>query len=94
MLGMIKRDLRKCMTYTIDGQITQSRRGNLSYPKIMTMKKNYLIKDHYLLQLENDTLREQLKQLKAEIAELKNKLNEKEMPKMQDRKTIDGLLHQ
>jgi regulator of replication initiation timing len=58
------------------------------------MKNNYLIKDHYLLQLENDTLREQLKLLKAEIAELKNKLNEKEMPKMQDRKTIDGLLHQ
>lgn len=58
------------------------------------MKNNYLIKDHYLLQLENDTLREQLKQLKAEIAELKNKLNEKEMHKMQDRKANDRILHQ
>jgi len=60
----------------------------------MRMKNNYLIKDHYLLQLENDTLREQLKQLKAEIAELKNKLNEKEMHKMQDRKANDRILHQ
>jgi len=60
----------------------------------MRMKNNYLIKDHYLLQLENDTLREQLKQLKAEIAELKNKMNEKEMHKMQDRKAVDRILHQ
>jgi ribosomal protein L29 len=56
------------------------------------MKNNYLIKDHYIIQLENDQLKERIKELKLEIAELKFKLNEKEMPKMQDRKTTNGIL--
>ena len=58
------------------------------------MKKNYLIKDHYLIQLENDTLREQLKLLKAENAKLKTMLNEKEMLKMQETETTQRFLHE
>jgi regulator of replication initiation timing len=46
------------------------------------MKNNYLLKDHYIIQLENDTLREQLKELKAENAKLKMIINEKEMCKV------------
>ena len=60
----------------------------------MKMKKNYLIKDHYLIQLENDTLREQLKLLKAENAKLKTMLNEKEMLKMQETETTQRFLHE
>ena len=56
------------------------------------MKNNYLIKDHYLLELENETLREQLKKLKAEINKLKTMLNEKEMPKMQRTKATQRFL--
>jgi len=56
------------------------------------MKNNYLIKDHYLLELENETLREQLKKLKAEINKLKTMLNEKEMPKMQGDKATQRFL--
>jgi predicted nuclease with TOPRIM domain len=58
----------------------------------MKMKNNYLIKDHYLIQSENDTLREQLKELKAENAKLKTMLNEKEMPKMQGDKATQRFL--
>lgn len=60
----------------------------------MKMKNNYLIKDHYLIQLENDTLREQLKELKAEITKLKTMLNEKEMPKMQGTEATQRFLHE
>lgn len=56
------------------------------------MKNNYLIKDHYLIQLENDTLREQLKELKAEITKLKTILNEKEMSKMQGNEATQRFL--
>jgi len=58
----------------------------------MIMKNNYLIKDHYIIQLENDTLREQLKELKAENAKLKMIINEKEMCKVPINKGTDRVL--
>ena len=60
----------------------------------MTMKNNYLIKDHYIIQLENDQLKERIKELKLEIAELKTKLDEKEMLEMQVRETLNRILHE
>lgn len=58
------------------------------------MKNNYLIKDHYIIQLENDQLKDRIKELKLEIAELKTKLNEKEMLEMQVRETLNRILHE
>lgn len=58
------------------------------------MKNNYLIKDHYIIQLENDQLKERIKELKVEIAELKTRLNEKEMLEMQVRETLNRILHE
>lgn len=58
------------------------------------MKNNYLIKDHYIIQLENDQLKDRIKELKLEIAELKTKLNEKEMLEMQIRETLNRILHE
>ena len=58
------------------------------------MKNNYLIKDHYIIQLENDQLKERIKELKVEIAELKTKLDEKEMLEMQVRETLNRILHE
>lgn len=58
------------------------------------MKNNYLIKDHYIIQLENDQLKERIKELKLEITELKTKLNEKEMLEVQIREALNGILHE
>lgn len=58
------------------------------------MKNNYLIKDHYIIQLENDQLKERIKELKVKIAELKTRLNEKEMLEMQVRETLNRILHE
>lgn len=58
------------------------------------MKNNYLIKDHYIIQLENDQLKERIKELKLEIAELKTKLDEKEMLEVQIRETLNRILHE
>lgn len=58
------------------------------------MKNNYLIKDHYIIQLENDQLKERIKELKVEIAELKTKLDEKEMLEVQIRETLNRILHE
>lgn len=42
------------------------------------MKNNYLISPNYLLQLENEELRERIKKLIADYKELKNQYEERE----------------
>jgi hypothetical protein len=42
------------------------------------MKNNYLISPNYLLQLENDELRERIKRLISEVKELKKLYEERE----------------
>jgi cell division septum initiation protein DivIVA len=42
------------------------------------MKNNYEIKQSYIVQLENEQLRERVKELLAQINELKNKYAERE----------------
>tara|TARA_R110000868_G_scaffold190090_1_gene433671 strand:+ start:259 stop:423 length:165 start_codon:yes stop_codon:yes gene_type:complete len=42
------------------------------------MKNNYEIKQHYLIQLENEQLRERIKELVAQFNELKKKYAERE----------------
>jgi regulator of replication initiation timing len=42
------------------------------------MKNNYLLKEHYIVQLENEQLRERIKKLVADFNELKKKYEERE----------------
>jgi len=42
------------------------------------MRNNYEIKQHYIVQLENEQLRERIKELVAEFNELKKKYEERE----------------
>lgn len=42
------------------------------------MKNNYEIKQHYIVQLENEQLRERIKELVAQFNELKKKYEERE----------------
>ena len=42
------------------------------------MKNNYELKQHYIVQLENEQLRERIKELVAEFNELKKKYAERE----------------
>ena len=42
------------------------------------MKNNYEIKQHYIVQLENEQLRERIKELVAQFNELKKKYAERE----------------
>jgi regulator of replication initiation timing len=41
------------------------------------MKNNYVIKQHYIVQLENEQLRERIKELIADFNELKKMYEEK-----------------
>jgi len=42
------------------------------------MRNNYEIKQHYIVQLENEQLRERIKELVAEFNELKKKYEERD----------------
>jgi regulator of replication initiation timing len=42
------------------------------------MKNNYELKQHYIVQLENEQLRERIKELIAQFNELKKKYEERE----------------
>lgn len=52
------------------------------------MKNNYLISPNYLLQLENDELRERIKKLISDFNELKKLFEEKEKQDKNDNDKI------
>ena len=73
MLGMIKKDLRKCMTFITNGLPILSSNSNLYYPKLMKMKNQYEIKQSYIISLENEQLRDRIMELTKQFNELKKK---------------------
>ncbi len=44
------------------------------------MKSNYILKDHYIIQLENDQLKERIKELKLKIKQLEDEKMSKVQP--------------
>jgi regulator of replication initiation timing len=56
------------------------------------MKNNYEIKQHYIVQLENEQLRERIKELVAQFNELKKKYAERE--RLAQSKGIDALIQE
>jgi regulator of replication initiation timing len=64
------------MTFITSGLQSQLRNVNLFYPKSMKMKNQYEIKETLLLKLENDELKERIKELKIKILELETKLKQ------------------
>jgi len=58
------------------------------------MKNNYTISPNYLLQLENDELRERIKTLIFEFKELKKLYEERERERMAQNKRIDAIIQE
>jgi FtsZ-binding cell division protein ZapB len=58
------------------------------------MKNNYLISPNYLLQLENDELRERIKTLISEVKELKKIYEEREREGMVQNNGIDAIIQE
>jgi regulator of replication initiation timing len=58
------------------------------------MKNNYLISPNYLLQLENDELRERIKKLISEFKELKKLYEEREREGMVQDKGSDAIIQE
>ena len=57
-------------------------------------KNNYLISPNYLLQLENDELRERIKTLISEFKELKKLYEEREREGMVQNKGNDAIIQE
>jgi regulator of replication initiation timing len=57
-------------------------------------KNNYLISPNYLLQLENDELRERIKTLISEFKELKKLYEEREREGMVQNNGIDAIIQE
>ena len=58
------------------------------------MKNNYTISPNYLLQLENDELRERVKKLISEFKELKKLYEEREREGMVQDKGSDAIIQE
>jgi regulator of replication initiation timing len=58
------------------------------------MKNNYLISPNYLLQLENDELRERIKKLISDFKELKKLYEEREREGMVQDKGSDAIIQE
>jgi regulator of replication initiation timing len=58
------------------------------------MKNNYLISPNYLLQLENDELRERIKKLISDFKELKQLYEAKEREGMVQNNGIDAIIQE
>jgi regulator of replication initiation timing len=58
------------------------------------MKNNYLISPNYLLQLENDELRERIKKLISDFKELKKLYEAKEREGMVQDKRTDAIIQE
>ena len=58
------------------------------------MKNNYTISPNYLLQLENDELRERIKTLISEFKELKKLYEEREREGMVQNKGTDAIIQE
>jgi regulator of replication initiation timing len=58
------------------------------------MKNNYLISPNYLLQLENDELRERIKTLISEFKELKKLYEEREREGMVQNKGDNAIIQE
>jgi FtsZ-binding cell division protein ZapB len=58
------------------------------------MKNNYTISPNYLLQLENDELRERIKTLISEFKELKKLYEEREREGMVQNNGIDAIIQE
>lgn len=58
------------------------------------MKNNYLISPNYLLQLENDELRERIKKLISEFKELKKLYEEREREGMVQNQGTDAIIQE
>jgi hypothetical protein len=56
------------------------------------MKNNYEIKQHYIIQLENEQLRERIKELVVQFNELKKKYEERE--RLVQDKRLDALIQE
>jgi FtsZ-binding cell division protein ZapB len=57
-------------------------------------KNNFLISPNYLLQLENDELRERIKTLISEVKELKKIYEERERKRMVQNNGIDAIIQE
>ena len=58
------------------------------------MKNNYTISPNYLLQLENDELRERIKKLISDFKELKKLYEEREREGMAQNQGIDAIIQE
>ena len=58
------------------------------------MKNNYLISPNYLLQLENDELRERIKKLISDFKELKKLYEEREREGMVQNQGTDAIIQE
>jgi hypothetical protein len=58
------------------------------------MKNNYEISQTYLVQLENEHLRERIKKLVADFNELKKKYEERERKGMVQNQGIDAIIQE
>ena len=58
------------------------------------MKNNYLISPNYLLQLENDELRERIKKLISDFKELKKLYEEREREGLVQNNGIDAIIQE
>ena len=58
------------------------------------MKNNYLISPNYLLQLENDELRERIKKLISDFKELKKLYEEREREGMVQNQWTDAIIQE
>ena len=58
------------------------------------MKNNYELKQHYIVQLENEQLRERIKELVAQFNELKKKYEDKEREGMVQSKGIGAVIEE
>jgi len=94
MLGMTKIGLKICMTFITSGLQNQLRNVNLYYPKLMKMKNQYEIKKHYIIELENEQLRERIKELVAQINELKRENETKNNREMVQSKGENAIIQE
>jgi hypothetical protein len=88
MLGIVKNDLKNYMTFLINGNKIQSKQKN------SLMKNNYEIKQHYIVQLENEQLRERIKELVTQFNELKKKYEDKEREGMVQSEGINSTIEE
>ena len=58
------------------------------------MRNNYELKQHYIVQLENEQLRERIKELVAQFNELKKKYEDKEREGMVQREGIGAIIEE